>query len=185
MGKKSIEEKARRLEEVKEKLNEIGFTGIKAPFGEEFKGVESLYELMLWNLTPMEAIAAMIQSEIHDLNYNAIDILANDLKVRLEDLREIIETWMDGELQGGLKKNLGENTMHIHRFVYDQCVLGDDEYQVEPKELYKEYRGWVEKKGNIPLSRGEFYKQVLLSFPLIREKYTEDDAKEVYVGIGI
>lgn len=180
----SIEEKAKRLEEAKRKIDEMVGT-VRMPFEEEFKGIDSLFDLMLWNLTPMEAIAAVIQSEIENFNYNAIDILASDLRLKLEDLREIIETWIDGELQGSLKKNLGENAMHIHRFVYDQCVLGDDEYQVEPKELYKEYRGWVEKKGNTPLSRGEFYKQVLLSFPLIREKYTEDDAKEVYVGIGI
>jgi len=184
MEKKNIEEKARRLEEVKAKIAEMDIGTMRAPFGEEFKGIESLYELMLWNLTPMEAIAAMIQSEINNFNYIAIDILSNDLRLKLEDLREIIETWIDGELQGRLKKSLGDIAKHIHCFVNEQCVI-DADHQVEARELYKEYQKWAKEKDNKFLSRGEFYKEILLSFPLIRKERTGDDGKSVYIGIGI
>lgn len=103
MANERIAEKSKRLEELEEKLNKMGFHSMRPPFEEEFKGIESLYDLMLWNLLPMEAIAAMIEKECEAGNIAPIDILTNDLKVRLEDLRKVIETWMGGELQGRLQ----------------------------------------------------------------------------------
>jgi hypothetical protein len=183
MEKMCLEEKIRILGEVKEKLKEIGFPTMRAPFGDKFKGMESLYELMLWNLTPMEAIAAIIQTEIVRLNYGAVDILANDLEIRLKDLREIIETWIDGELQGRLGKDPGDIARHIHRFVKKRCIIDGDD-SIMANELYKEYQEWAKTEEDEPsLSRDQFDEHLRLSFPLTCEKHDENKRK-VYIGIG-
>ena len=106
MRKRLDKETLERLDKLNEAQGPIlnpGVGTMTPPFSKEFKGFDSLYELMLWNLTPLEAIAMAISLECDSNNLLAIDPLINDVRLKLEKLRLTIEGWMQGELQGRLK----------------------------------------------------------------------------------
>jgi hypothetical protein len=70
---------------------------------------EGLTDLFMWNLAPIEAIAAIAHSEIAESNLVTADILMNDLRIKLRYLISVIERWLKSEMREAHLKSIEKN----------------------------------------------------------------------------
>lgn len=69
---------------------------------EDLDDFESMFDLMYWNLGPLEAMAKATHDEIAEGNLYTADILMNDVRLKIKRLGDTIEEWMGEELKSRL-----------------------------------------------------------------------------------
>jgi len=98
------EERLKEIDELKVKRQEMDDSqmGIIDPREDEFDGLRSVENLMMWNLAPIESLARSIQIECDHQNYAPVDFIANELRRKVTELWDTMERWLECETEGRL-----------------------------------------------------------------------------------
>jgi len=99
------EDALRKIDKCKAERREIEndhTMGIMDVRDEECIDIDNLTSLITFHLTPIAAIARSIQIELSAGNYIAVDMLANDLRIRINELWDTADRWVDYEIEGRL-----------------------------------------------------------------------------------
>jgi len=67
----------------------------------------------------------------------------------------------------------------------EECCVVDEDCQVKPPALYRDYTKWCDEGNNRPLARNNFYSQVKLNCPSMASRRLGPDRQRVFQGIGL